>query len=144
MQKTERVVFADPAPQKQEKKEKTDVDWPWRFLLFPLPDHVYINYAASEACTVKKGNGRLFYADEKQFGMWREEEEEEEEGPGVFEADKNGNVPLLLNTPVSKLLVGVWGDFKGWWWWWWWGGRKAEERVKAGGGGGWGRHPSCV
>lgn len=45
-------------------------DRSWRFLLFPLPDHVYINYTASEANTMKKGSGStLFYADEKQFGM---------------------------------------------------------------------------
>lgn len=40
------------------------------FVLFPLPDHVCINYAASEASTLRKRKGRIFYADERQFEMW--------------------------------------------------------------------------
>jgi len=43
--------------------EAVAMDRSWRFLLIPLPDHVYINYAASEAYTMKKGRGRVFYAD---------------------------------------------------------------------------------
>lgn len=53
--------FAELAPQKQQKKEKAVVvDGSYRFLLFPLPDHVCINYAASEARAPKKGHGRVF------------------------------------------------------------------------------------
>lgn len=53
--------FAELAPQRQQKKEKAVVvDWSYRFLLFPLPDHVCINYAASEARAPKKGHGSLF------------------------------------------------------------------------------------
>lgn len=60
-------------------------------------------------------------------------------GSRSLEEDKNGNVPSLLNTPVSKLPAGVWGDRRR-------GGRKAERRVSVGGGGGagGGRCPSCV
>lgn len=44
-------------------------------MLFPLLDHVYINYSASEALALDKGHGRFFNADEKQFGMGGEREE---------------------------------------------------------------------
>lgn len=62
-QKRERVClfFAELAPQRQQKKEKAVVvDGSYRFLLFPLPDHVCINYAASEVRAPKKGHGRVF------------------------------------------------------------------------------------
>lgn len=81
---------------------------------------------------MKKGNGRLFYADEKQFGM-------RERGRRVLESSKQIKMemfPLLLNTPVSKLPAGVWGTRRGR------RGRKAEERIRVGVGGG--RCPSCV
>lgn len=42
------------------------------FFPFALPNHVYINYAASEEYKMKKGQGWFFYADEKQFRMRRE------------------------------------------------------------------------
>lgn len=81
---------------------------------------------------MKKGHGRLFYADEKQFGMRKEER-----GRRVLESSKQIKMemfPLLLNTPVSKLPAGVWGARRGW------RGRKEEEEV----GGREGRCPSCV
>ena len=75
--------------------------------------------------------GRIFYADERQFEMWRGRGRKRG-GSRILQEDKNGNVPLLLNSPVSKLPAGVWGE-------WGMGGRKAEERVRVGGGGGiWG------
>lgn len=79
---------------------------------------------------MKKGNGRLFYADEKQFGM-----RERGRRRRVLESSKQIKMemfPLLLNTPVSKLPAGVWGAGRGR------RGRKAEERIRVGGGGGWG------
>lgn len=73
---------------------------------------------------MKKGNGRLFYADEKQFGM------RERGRRRVLESSKQIKMemfPLLLNTPVSKLPAGVWGAGRGR------RGRKAEERRWRGG-----------
>lgn len=82
---------------------------------------------------MKKGSGsRLFYADEKQFGM-------RGEGRRVLESSKQIKMemlPSLLNTPVSKLSAGVWGARRG-------------RRRGVGKGGGkrreeGGRCPSCV
>ncbi len=81
---------------------------------------------------MKKGNGRLFYADEKQFGMRRERERR------VLESSKQIKMemfPLLLNTPVSKPPAGVWGARRGR------RGRKEEERKRGEKGE---RCPSCV
>lgn len=72
---------------------------------------------------MKKGNGRFFYADEKQFGTRRE-------GRRVSESSKQIKMemfPLLLNTPVSKLPAGVWGARRGR------RGGKEEERIGVGG-----------
>lgn len=88
------------------------------FLLLPsLPDHhVYINYVACEAYTMKKRDGRdsLFFADKKQFGMKRNK------GRGgrrrVLESLRQIKMETpsppptsRLDTPVSKLPAGVWG-----------------------------------
>lgn len=64
------MVFAEPAPQKQQKGGDAAADRSKGFVLFPLPDHVWINYAASEASTLRKRKGRILYADERQFEMW--------------------------------------------------------------------------
>lgn len=85
------------------------VDRSQRFLLFPLPDRVYINYTASEAYTMKKkGKADSFMLMRSSSG-WGEREE----GPGVFEADKNGNVPLAAQHPCIKASCWSLGSLEG-------------------------------
>lgn len=78
-----------------------------------LPNRVYINYIASEASTMKRGHGRFFYADEKQLGTKEGGVGEKEEGLQVFQADKNGNVPLASQHPFIKASCWALGKGEG-------------------------------
>lgn len=97
------MVFAEPAPQKQQKGGDAAVDRSKGFVLFPLPDHVCINYAASEASTLRKRKGRIFYADERQFEMWSGGRGRG--GPGVLKKIKMEMFPRCLTLLYQSFLL---------------------------------------
>lgn len=124
VQKTQRVLFAELAPQKQQKKEKQAG---WSGDVCSLPSSI-----VSVSITLHVSQTQWIRDMADSFMLMRSSlgRGGREEGLGVFEADKNGNAPLAAHHLGIKASC------------WSLGSQEGEERMERGGERG--RCPSCV